>query len=277
MRRSVGEILRETLDARAIDPQAPPQSQEPTANVRSRSTDLGAGAEQWLPEGTVPIATTDQWLPAARQLREHPELAMDHWIDLTAVDYPQRGDRRFDLLLFVRSSTLGRRAALCLRLSETDCVPSLTSVWEGAVWAEREVYDMFGIAFAGHPDLRRILLYEEFVGHPLRKDYPIEGVQPLVPYRKAPDIHKLPPFGADEGQPWTRVQWKERLLGKDRHVSPAIAWQQGQREALHVREDAEAERHAGQSEQEGSDEEALRNGSSFGDSHPAHIAGDSAR
>ncbi len=60
-------------------------------------------------------------------------------------------------------------------------LPSLQPVWRGLDWFERETYDMYGIVFEGHPDLRRILLYPEFVGHPLRKDYPLRGYQPLVP------------------------------------------------------------------------------------------------
>ena len=87
---------------------------------------------------------------------------------------------------------------------------------------------MFGIAFDGHPDLRRILLYEEFEGHPLRKDYPIEKAQPLVPYRNVEGVEKLPPFGPDMGQPWARVDWSDRIDGGDRQVSPAIAVQSGQ-------------------------------------------------
>ncbi|MGB5704298.1 MAG: NADH-quinone oxidoreductase subunit C, partial [Polyangiales bacterium] len=102
----------------------------------------------------------------------------------------------------------------------------------GANWAEREVFDMFGIEFQDHPDLRRILLYEEFIGHPLRKDYPIDKAQPLVPYREVTDITKLPPFGIEEGQPFARIDWEARLAGGDHQVSPAIGVQQGQRRTL---------------------------------------------
>ena len=91
---------------------------------------------------------------------------------------------------------------------------------------------MFGISFDGHPDQRRILLYEEFEGHPLRKDYPISKTQPLVPYRDAPGNQKLPPFGPDEGQPWGRIDWGARLADGDLSVSPSISHQTGARRAL---------------------------------------------
>ena len=84
-------------------------------------------------------------------------------------------------------------------------IDSLVPVWVGANWFERETFDMFGIRFEGHPDLRRILLYAEFEGHPLRKDSPAAKTQPLVPYREGPDVlGKLPPFGPDEGMVFGR-------------------------------------------------------------------------
>ena len=98
---------------------------------------------------------------------------------------------------------------------------------------------MFGIPFKGHPDLRRILMYEEFEGHPLRKDYPIDRAQPLVPYRDTDEIDKLPPFGIEEGQPFARIDWEARLAGRDQQVSPAIGLQQGQRRTLSDSEAAE--------------------------------------
>ena len=84
-------------------------------------------------------------------------------------------------------------------------------------------------------------MYEEFVGHPLRKDYPIEKAQPLVPYRTVEGIEKLPPFGVDMGQPWGRVDWSSRLAHTEHHVSPAIALQSGERRMLSDSEIAEAE------------------------------------
>ncbi len=179
------------------------------------------------------------WVRAATFLRDDPDCAMDHFIDLTAVDYPERtpDEPRFEVVLLIRSMVKNHRFQL---FTATDAeVPSLIEVWSGANWAEREAWDMFGVRFEGHPDLRRILLYEEFVGHPLRKDYPIEKAQPLVPYRDVPGLEKLPPFGPDEGQPFARIDWQQRLAGKDLQVSPAIATHVGQRRTLSDSEAAE--------------------------------------
>jgi NADH-quinone oxidoreductase subunit C len=180
-------------------------------------------------EATVAV---DDWVETARFLKEDDELQMDHFIDLTAIDYPERASARFDLTLMTRSSVSGHRIRLRTRVKEGEKPGSVSSLWMGANWAEREVYDMFGIEFRDHPDLRRILLYEEFVGHPLRKDYPIDKAQPLVPYREVTDIVKLPPFGIEEGQPFARIDWEARLAGRDHQVSPAIGVQQGQRRTL---------------------------------------------
>jgi NADH-quinone oxidoreductase subunit C len=182
------------------------------------------------------IVAPKDWLEAARFVREDAECAMDHFIDLTAVDYPVRAQEgegpRFDVVVFARSSTKNHRVRLKTRVADGEALDSLFPVWAGASWAEREVFDMFGITFANHPDLRRILMYPEFQGFPLRKDYPIEKTQPLIPYREVEGIDKLPPFGPDMGQPWSRVDWNERLHGGDVQVSPAIGTQQGQRPSL---------------------------------------------
>jgi NADH-quinone oxidoreductase subunit C len=179
------------------------------------------------------IVGPKDWLEVARFLRDDPDCEMNHFVDLTCVDYPVREDLpRFDVVVMVRSLAKKHRVRLKTRVGEGESVASLVPVWLGANWAEREAWDMFGVVFEGHPDPRRIMLYEEFVGHPLRKDYPIERTQPLVPYRQIEDIDKLPPFGPDEGQPWARIDWQARIEGRDFQVSPAIGEQQGQRPAL---------------------------------------------
>ena len=120
-----------------------------------------------------------------RACRDDAVLAFDMLSDLTAVDYlkyPGREDGpRFEVVYHLYSLPHNHRVRLKVRLDEDDpVVTSAVSVWPIADWLEREVWDMFGVRFAGHPDLRRLLMYEEFVGHPLRKDYPINRRQPLI-------------------------------------------------------------------------------------------------
>jgi NADH-quinone oxidoreductase subunit C len=161
------------------------------------------------------------WFEVVQFLRDDPQCDMSMFIDITAVDYPKRDDR-FDLVLFLYSLHKQHRVRLKTRLFEEmeegkldplrpSRVKSITSLYAGANWFEREVWDMFGIRFDGHPDPRRILLYEEFIGHPLRKDYSADKTQPLVPYRETADVlGKLPPFGADEGMSFGRTDWQPR-------------------------------------------------------------------
>lgn len=106
------------------------------------------------------------------------ECGYDLLIDITCVDYLHyRGARdRFGLVYVVGRSDSGDRLIVRCFLNEPEpTVSSVVSLWEGANWMEREVFDMFGIVFAGHPDLRRVLLPDEFAGYPLRKDYPLRG------------------------------------------------------------------------------------------------------
>ena len=94
--------------------------------------------------------------------------------DVTATDWPPRAER-FDVVYCLYSTRLRHRIRLKVRVADGVAVDSVTAVWPSANWLEREVYDMFGIRFAGHPDLRRILMPDEWQGHPQRKDYPLEG------------------------------------------------------------------------------------------------------
>jgi NADH-quinone oxidoreductase subunit C len=117
--------------------------------------------------------------------RDVHRLAFDMLMDLTAVDYskfPGREDGpRFEVVYHLYSLAHNHRVRVKVRVDEDDAVvPTAVPLWPIANWLEREVWDMFGIRFEGHPDLRRLLMYEEFVGHPLRKDYPINRRQPLI-------------------------------------------------------------------------------------------------
>ena len=107
-------------------------------------------------------------------LRDDKTVAFDQLTDLTAVDYPNR-PYRFELVYQLLSITHNRRMRVLVSVPEGEVVPSVLPVFNSANWAEREVWDMFGIFFAGHPDLRRLLTDYGFEGHPLRKDFPLTG------------------------------------------------------------------------------------------------------
>ena len=114
-------------------------------------------------------------------LRDDPELDFKFLMDLTAVDYLNRKDIRFEVVYHFYSLKHNGRLRIKIPVGEDDCtVDSVSSLWKTANWYEREVWDLYGIKFNGHPDMRRIFLYEEFKGHPLRKDYPINKRQPLI-------------------------------------------------------------------------------------------------
>lgn len=123
-----------------------------------------------------------------RHCKEDPRLLFNMLIDLTAVDWMDQRPERFEVVYQLLS--ISSRSRLCVKVSLSEDkpeIPTATNLWAGANFLEREVWDMFGISFVGHPDQRRILMYEEFVGHPLRKDYPVQGKQPRVPLR-APEV-----------------------------------------------------------------------------------------
>ena len=129
------------------------------------------------------VIDRDRALATFGALRDDPTLAFDLLADVTAVDYLGRPPR-FEVVYHLYSLSHGHRLRVKISVGEANpSVPSLTALWKGANWLEREVWDMFGIRFEGHPDLRRILMYPEFEGHPLRKDYPVSKRQPLVPER----------------------------------------------------------------------------------------------
>jgi NADH-quinone oxidoreductase subunit C len=154
------------------------------------------------------------WRAVGEFLRKDPALDFDLFVDLCGVDYPERADtgERVEVVLHLYSIGRRHRVRIKTRVGDQDMeraeLESLTSIWSGANWFEREVYDMSGVTFRGHPDLRRILMYPEFVGHPLLKDYPANKTQPLVPYRSEAEagvpLEKLAPFREDEGMSFPR-------------------------------------------------------------------------
>jgi NADH-quinone oxidoreductase subunit C len=160
------------------------------------------------------VVRADRWRDICEWLRKEPAMSFDMLIDLCGVDYPERSPR-FEVVLHLYSLEKRHRVRLKARVGDSEGVgaeiDSVISIWAGADWFEREAWDMFGIKFTGHPDLRRILMYPEFEGHPLRKDYPAQLTQPLIPYRTEEEaglpLGKLAPFRDDEGMSFGRHTW----------------------------------------------------------------------
>ena len=160
------------------------------------------------------VVEPSMWKEVCEFLHTDPDLDFDLPVDLAAVDYPGRLPR-MEVVMHLYSVSKRHRVRLKARIGDEDLdgaeLDSVTAIWPGMNWLEREVFDMSGVTFRGHPDLRRILMYPEFEGHPLRKDYPATKTQPLVPYRTEEEagmpLGKLEPFGPDEGMAFGRKQW----------------------------------------------------------------------
>ena len=180
--------------------------------VTDRCPDVVSASHAYRGDATV-IVRRESLLDVARMLKDDPAFQMNLLADLTAVDFssfghkapapffassgiavgpsqepPDRdpwpgppGAARFAVVYHFFSLPLKHRLRVEVAVEEADAeIDSLTSLWPGADWLEREVWDMFGIRFRGHPNLKRILMYDGFSGHPLRKDYPVNKRQPLI-------------------------------------------------------------------------------------------------
>ncbi|MEZ5292243.1 MAG: NADH-quinone oxidoreductase subunit C [Vicinamibacterales bacterium] len=113
-------------------------------------------------------------VPVGLALRDTPGLEFQSFSNVTAVDFGDRRTPRFDLVYHVVSTHRRARVRFKAQLGVDEPIASMTAVWEGAGWCEREVYDLFGIVFEGHADLRRLMMADDWVGYPLRKDYPVQ-------------------------------------------------------------------------------------------------------
>jgi NADH-quinone oxidoreductase subunit C len=123
-------------------------------------------------EDTLVVAP-EKILEICRFLKEDPEMGFDLLVDVTGIHYLER-EYSYEVVYHLLSLARRRRLRLRVRLGEAGEIDSVTSVWRGADWHEREAFDLVGIHFKGHPDLRRILMPEDFEGHPLRKDFALE-------------------------------------------------------------------------------------------------------
>jgi NADH-quinone oxidoreductase subunit C len=154
----------------------------------------------------------DSLLDLMAHLKADPSTRMTSLVDISAVDHPERADR-FDVVYHLLSMYTNGRIRVKAHVADTAMVPSLISVYPAANWFEREVYDLFGILFSGHPDLRRILTDYGFRGHPLRKDFPTTGytevrydeVQKRVVYEPVKLVQEYRQF--DFMSPWEGAQY----------------------------------------------------------------------
>ena len=120
------------------------------------------------------IVLAERLIDVVTFLRDDAATAFDYCSDVTATDWPPR-PQRFDVVYCLYSTRLRHRIRIKVRAAEGDEVQSVSGVWPAANWLEREVWDQFGVNIVGHPDLRRILMPDDWQGHPQRKDYPLEG------------------------------------------------------------------------------------------------------
>jgi len=179
------------------------------AAIAARQTVLAQAVEKGELTLTVDMAVL---LGVVEFLKVDPECRFTSLVDITAIDHPE-GETRFTAVYHFLSMYKNQRIRVKVAVGETDMVPSVIGVYPAANWFEREVFDMFGILFSGHPDLRRILTDYGFRGHPLRKDFPTTGytevrydeVQKRVVYEPVKLVQEYRQF--DFMSPWEGAQY----------------------------------------------------------------------
>jgi NADH-quinone oxidoreductase subunit C len=149
------------------------------ASLQTSMPGAVARVSYYLGDWTI-IVPVSHVLQVATRLRDAPDAAFDLCSDVTATDWPPRAEGRFDVIYILYSTRHRRRVRMKAVVAEDQPIASVSGVWPAANWFEREVFDMFGVNFTGHPDRRRILMPDDWQGHPQRKDYPLEGPGELL-------------------------------------------------------------------------------------------------
>ena len=182
-----GEVSRGAPAVRTIVPPAGPNEPsaapgQPVPDFVSALQDAVPGAIEhisfWVGDWSLVVSRL-RLVDVAAHLRHTPGAEFNACSDVTAVDWPPRAER-FDVVYALYSTRLRHRVRLKIRVADGQPAPSVSGIWPSANWLEREVFDLFGIRFDGHPDLRRILMPDDWQGHPQRKDYPLEGPGELL-------------------------------------------------------------------------------------------------
>ena len=159
----------------------PPADKTPPAFIATLQAAIPGAVtaiSYWVGDWTI-IVTPESIIEVAQHLRFAPDAAFDLCTDLTATDWPPR-PARFDVVYCLYSTRHRHRVRVKTMVAENQPLASATAVWPSSNWLEREVFDMFGVNFVGHPDRRRILMPEDWQGYPQRKDYPLEGPGELL-------------------------------------------------------------------------------------------------
>jgi len=139
------------------------------------------------------LVLVSELIPTCRALHDAPGLEFIAFTDVTAVDFHPRRTPRFDVIYHFVSPHRRARVRLKVRVGQDQSVPTVSTIWSGAGWCEREVFDLFGIFFDDHPDMRRLMMPEDWEGHPLRKDYPVQvrkDAQTFMPLQVTEDEFK---------------------------------------------------------------------------------------
>ena len=153
-------------------PEAPKPEPWDSGIIRKLKAHYGSGIREAASYAGQKYLVVDSSIVYEVLLRMHDDELFDYCVDITAVHYPNR-EAQFDIIYILYSFHSNERIRVKTQIKDGERVQSVTAIWPTANWLEREVYDMFGIGFEGHPELKRILLPDGWKGHPLRKDYPI--------------------------------------------------------------------------------------------------------
>ena len=196
-------------------PAAAPKANPLAAEVPSRAVDrlretFGAALLETSSYAGQAMArlSPERLVEALTFLRDHPDLKFDYLSNLSAVHWPKR-ERPFTVVYHLASIAKRHRLTVKVDLAEGEEAPSAVGVWPAANWFEREAFDLFGVRFHGHPDLTRILLTDEWTGHPLRKDYPLEGKpEDHVQYREVGTAEHVYTY---ERAPLRGFGWKKEV------------------------------------------------------------------
>jgi len=173
-KKAADEAPKEPWEAKPVPPAAEDAAGDEDAVALGEAIEGAVlAATRFAGDVTLTVASTSI-IDVCRFLKH--ERGFTFLVDLTAVDWPEREEGRFDVVYWLHRFDDSKRLRLVAVVGEDELVDSVTVVWKTANWLEREVYDMFGVFFEGHPNLERILMWEGFNGHPLRKDFPVEGV-----------------------------------------------------------------------------------------------------